>query len=138
MSARSETLTARQQEILDFIRATVESEGRPPTRAEVCTAFGFRSPNAAGTHPRALAAQGADGFDVLGGVRQGDAVQGSQGRFAPVQCVAHAADQHAVLDGVQAFGTFRMARAHLVLAAIRVGEIPGLVCSHLKSQPIFG
>ena len=36
MSARSETLTARQQEILDFVRATVESEGRPPTRAEVC------------------------------------------------------------------------------------------------------
>ena len=59
MSARSETLTARQQEILDFIRATVESEGRPPTRAEVCTAFGFRSPNAAESHLRALAAKGA-------------------------------------------------------------------------------
>ncbi|MFP5401750.1 MAG: transcriptional repressor LexA [Gammaproteobacteria bacterium] len=59
MSARSESLTARQQEILDFIRATVESEGRPPTRAEVCTAFGFRSPNAAETHLRALAAKGA-------------------------------------------------------------------------------
>ena len=43
MTARSENLTARQQEILDFIRSTVESEGRPPTRAEVCTAFGFRS-----------------------------------------------------------------------------------------------
>ena len=59
MSARSETLTARQQEILDFIRSTVEGEGRPPTRAEVCTAFGFRSPNAAETHLRALAAKGA-------------------------------------------------------------------------------
>lgn len=59
MTARNETLTARQQEILDFIRATVESEGRPPTRAEVCTAFGFRSPNAAETHLRALAAKGA-------------------------------------------------------------------------------
>ena len=34
MTARSENLTARQQEILDFIRSTVESEGRPPTRAE--------------------------------------------------------------------------------------------------------
>ncbi|NMG49022.1 transcriptional repressor LexA [Azoarcus communis] len=59
MTARSENLTARQQEILDFIRQTVESEGRPPTRAEVCTAFGFRSPNAAETHLRALAAKGA-------------------------------------------------------------------------------
>lgn len=59
MSPRTEELTARQQEILDFIRQTLESEGRPPTRAEVCTAFGFRSPNAAETHLRALAAKGA-------------------------------------------------------------------------------
>ncbi|MDO9600387.1 MAG: transcriptional repressor LexA [Azoarcus sp.] len=59
MNTRSEHLTARQQEILDFIRQTLEAEGRPPTRAEVCTAFGFRSPNAAETHLRALAAKGA-------------------------------------------------------------------------------
>jgi repressor LexA len=59
MNSRSERLTARQQEILDFIRHTVERQGRPPTRAEVCTAFGFRSPNAAETHLRALAAKGA-------------------------------------------------------------------------------
>ncbi len=59
MSPRTEDLTARQQEILDFIRQTLQTEGRPPTRAEVCTAFGFRSPNAAETHLRALAAKGA-------------------------------------------------------------------------------
>ncbi len=52
-------LTLRQSEILDFIRDTLESEGRPPTRAEICTAFGFRSPNAAESHLRALAAKGA-------------------------------------------------------------------------------
>lgn len=52
-------LTPRQTEILDFIRQTMESEGRPPTRAEVCAAFGFRSPNAAESHLRALAAKGA-------------------------------------------------------------------------------
>ena len=52
-------LTQRQREILDFIRQTVENEGRPPTRAEVCQAFGFRSPNAAESHLRALAAKGA-------------------------------------------------------------------------------
>lgn len=59
MSPRDHRLTPRQTEILDFIRQTVESEGRPPTRAEVCTAFGFRSPNAAESHLRALAAKGA-------------------------------------------------------------------------------
>lgn len=55
----AEQLTARQQQILQLIRDTVEQEGRPPTRAEICTAFGFRSPNAAETHLRALAAKGA-------------------------------------------------------------------------------
>jgi len=54
-----EALTARQQEILDFIRETHEQAGRPPTRAEICGAFGFRSPNAAEAHLRALAAKGA-------------------------------------------------------------------------------
>jgi repressor LexA len=58
MPPRSDSLTPRQQEILDFIRNSVEAEGRPPTRAEVCTAFGFRSPNAAESHLRALAAKG--------------------------------------------------------------------------------
>jgi repressor LexA len=52
-------LTARQQEILDFITYTVALEGRPPTRTEICAAFGFRSPNAAEGHLRALAAKGA-------------------------------------------------------------------------------
>ncbi len=55
----SNDLTSRQREILNFIRETLESEGRPPTRADVCQAFGFRSPNAAESHLRALAAKGA-------------------------------------------------------------------------------
>jgi repressor LexA len=55
----ADNLTTRQQEILEFIRDTHTHEGRPPTRAEICTAFGFRSPNAAETHLRALAAKGA-------------------------------------------------------------------------------
>lgn len=59
MSSSDRALTARQQEILDFIRDTVSNSGRPPTRAELCTAFGFRSPNAAETHLRALAGKGA-------------------------------------------------------------------------------
>jgi repressor LexA len=55
----TEALTLRQQEILDFIRDTQEQTGRPPTRVEICGAFGFRSPNAAEAHLRALAAKGA-------------------------------------------------------------------------------
>jgi repressor LexA len=56
-------LTARQQEILDFIRQTLEHEGRPPTRSEICAAFGFRSPNAAESHLRTLAAKGVITLD---------------------------------------------------------------------------
>jgi repressor LexA len=55
----SAALTPRQQEILDFLRETQEHTARPPTRAEICSAFGFRSPNAAEAHLRALAAKGA-------------------------------------------------------------------------------
>ncbi|MDR2261555.1 MAG: transcriptional repressor LexA [Azoarcus sp.] len=56
-------LTPRQQEILDFIMQTTARAGRPPTRAEICAAFGFRSSNAAETHVRALAAKGAIEID---------------------------------------------------------------------------
>ena len=51
-------LTTRQQEILDFIRNTVEVLGAPPTRAEIAQAFGFASHNAAEEHLRALAKKG--------------------------------------------------------------------------------
>ncbi|MBN8452924.1 transcriptional repressor LexA [Accumulibacter sp.] len=51
-------ITTRQQEILEFIRNTLESLGAPPTRAEIATAFGFASHNAAEEHLRALARKG--------------------------------------------------------------------------------
>lgn len=52
-------LTERQREILGFIRDTVEDRGTAPTRLEICTAFGFSSPNAAESHLRALEKKGA-------------------------------------------------------------------------------
>ena len=52
-------LTPRQQEILDFIRNTLEVLGAPPTRAEISSAFGFASPNAAEEHLKALAKKGS-------------------------------------------------------------------------------
>ena len=52
-------LTPRQQEILDLIAQTIERTGFPPTRAEIALALGFRSPNAAEDHLKALAKKGA-------------------------------------------------------------------------------
>ena len=54
----SDNLTSRQQEILDFIRNSVEIFSVPPTRAEIASAFGFASPNAAEDHLKALARKG--------------------------------------------------------------------------------
>jgi repressor LexA len=53
-----EKLTARQQEILDFIKNNVELLGAPPTRQEIASAFGFASANAAEDHLKALARKG--------------------------------------------------------------------------------
>ena len=50
-----DALTARQQRVLDFIVEFLDREGMPPTRAEIAAALGFRSPNAAEEHLRALA-----------------------------------------------------------------------------------
>jgi len=52
-------LTRRQQEILDFICLRKARDGYPPTRAEIVRHFGFKSPNAAQCHLRALADHGA-------------------------------------------------------------------------------
>lgn len=55
---RGNALTPRQMEILEFIRRTVESNGAPPTRAEIAGAFGFASHNAAEEHLKTLAKKG--------------------------------------------------------------------------------
>ncbi len=58
MSDSETSLTPRQAQILQLIRDSLETEGMPPTRAEIAAAFGFRSPNAAEDHLRALARKG--------------------------------------------------------------------------------
>jgi repressor LexA len=62
-------LTARQVEILRMIEMHVEDSGFPPTRAEICTAMGFSSPNAAETHLRALERKGV--IEMTSGASRG-------------------------------------------------------------------
>lgn len=62
-------LTARQIEILRLIEAHVEDSGFPPTRAEICSAMGFSSPNAAETHLRALERKGV--IEMTSGASRG-------------------------------------------------------------------
>ncbi|MDO4638039.1 MAG: transcriptional repressor LexA [Lautropia sp.] len=51
-------LTARQRDVLFQIKTHLEQTGFPPTRAEIASALGFRSVNAAEDHLKALARKG--------------------------------------------------------------------------------
>lgn len=66
---RDEVLTARQAEILEFIRSTLSESGAPPTREEIARAFGFRSPNAAEQHLQALRKKGL--IELVAGTSRG-------------------------------------------------------------------
>ena len=62
-------LTARQQEILDWIRRRLEATGMPPTRAEIAAGLGFSTASSAEDHLRALARKGA--IELLPGASRG-------------------------------------------------------------------
>jgi repressor LexA len=58
-----EPLTPRQAKVLQLVRDAIEADGYPPTRAEICRAMGFNSPNAAEKHLRVLERKGAIEID---------------------------------------------------------------------------
>jgi len=53
-----DTLTARQSQVLDFIKQHISEEGIAPTRSEIALAMGFRSKTAAVDHLKALQKKG--------------------------------------------------------------------------------
>jgi len=62
-------LTARQQEVLDLLKRHLETTGMPPTRAEISRELGFKSPNAAEEHLKALSRKGA--IEIIPGASRG-------------------------------------------------------------------
>lgn len=62
-------LTERQQCVLNYVRNAIEETGFPPTRAEIAKELGFRSPNAAEEHLKALARKGA--IEMIPGTSRG-------------------------------------------------------------------
>src|SRR5690606_42138944 len=62
-------LTPRQAEILAIIKHSLEQYGYPPTRAEIAQKLGFKSPNAAEEHLKALARKGA--IEMIPGASRG-------------------------------------------------------------------
>jgi repressor LexA len=74
-------LTARQQQILDWIRAHIDAHGMPPTRAEIATGLGFSTASSAEDHLQALARKGA--LELVPGASRGLRLKDAPG--IPVQ-----------------------------------------------------
>lgn len=62
-------LTTKQQEVYELIRDHILQTGMPPTRAEIAMRLGFRSPNAAEEHLKALARKGV--IEIISGASRG-------------------------------------------------------------------
>ena len=85
-------LTKRQQQVLEIVKDHIEESGYPPTRVDISQKLGFKSPNAAEEHLKALAKKGAivltpgtsrgirlpdnvkEGIPVVGRVAAGDPI----------------------------------------------------------------
>lgn len=74
-------LTPRQAEILAFIKRCLEDNGFPPTRAEIAQELGFKSPNAAEEHLKALARKGA--IEMTPGASRGIRIPGFDPKALP-------------------------------------------------------
>ncbi len=98
-------LTPRQAEILAFIKRCLEDNGYPPTRAEIAQELGFKSPNAAEAHLKALARKGA--IEMTPGASRGIRVPG----FEP---------GHSEEDGLPVIG--RVAAGAPILAQANIEE----------------
>ncbi len=71
-------LTPRQAEILAFIKRCLDDNGYPPTRAEIALELGFKSPNAAEEHLKALARKGA--IEMTPGASRGIRIPGFEAK----------------------------------------------------------
>lgn len=102
-------LTKRQQEIFDFILECMSLKGAPPTRVEIANHFGFKSPNAAEDHLKALDKKGH--IELRSGTSRGIFIAeearvssqvASQGNNDPELVAFNDTDQIAVIGDVAA------------------------------------
>ena len=75
-------LTKRQEEILNLIKAHILDLGFPPTRADIARSLGFKSPNAAEQHLRAIEKKGF--IKILSGASRGIILNDNESDQIPV------------------------------------------------------
>lgn len=99
------TLTPRQQQLLTWLHEFMESQGFPPTRAEISRAFKFQSPNAAEEHLQALARKNA--IELIPGASRGIRIKtlglpvvGQVAAGAPILAAEHIENYHAIDPGL--------------------------------------
>ena len=71
-------ITSQQQRVLDCIQIYINKTGFPPTRANICKELGFKSPNSAETHLRALEKKGF--ISIESGASRGISIINNQER----------------------------------------------------------
>jgi repressor LexA len=67
--SQTSRLTARQQQILDWIRSFIDARDMPPTRAEIAAGLGFSAASSAEDHLQALAKKGV--LELVPGASRG-------------------------------------------------------------------
>ena len=100
-------LTKRQQEILNLIQSHIDAAGSPPTRAEIAKTMGFRSPNAAEDHLRALARKGV--IDLVPGTSRGIRLMKSAGGI-PIVKMERVVSSQPILSDNHLNGTSKLDR----------------------------
>ena len=75
-------LTKRQEEILNLIKSHISDFGFPPTRVDIANTLGFKSPNAAEQHLRAIEKKGF--IKILSGASRGIVLSESETNEIPV------------------------------------------------------
>jgi repressor LexA len=99
-------LTARQAQVLELVRQAIEDSGMPPTRAEIATALGFRSANAAEEHLRALARKGA--IELLPGASRGIRLKSTARDTAGVPLIGRVAAGRPILAEENIQGRYQL------------------------------
>tara|TARA_B100000029_G_scaffold438283_2_gene454079 strand:+ start:4179 stop:4811 length:633 start_codon:yes stop_codon:yes gene_type:complete len=76
-------LTNQQSKVLYCIEEKLNQTGFPPTRLEICKKLGFKSPNSAETHLRALEKKGY--ISIQGGSSRGISIIRSKNQNNPIK-----------------------------------------------------
>ena len=139
-------LTKRQQQVLEIVKDHIEESGYPPTRVDISQKLGFKSPNAAEEHLKALAKKGAIVLTpgTSRGIRLPDGIQGGLpvvGRVAAGDPILAAEN---IEDSVDLSPSFFQPRADYLLrvkgdSMINVGILDGdLLAVHKTNEATNG